>query len=119
MVPDTNLVNYALELTLGIIDVLTIQNLREDQKGLGKGQYINEAKLGHSQQERAKSDSTSSLPQNLGPVCTKTDTKDASKLHLGRTLYGWKAKEIRFLAQLVLTSNSFGVNRNCQKQVSV
>jgi hypothetical protein len=57
------------------MDVLMIRNLGEDQKGLEKGQYIKEEKLGRSQQEKAKSDSTSSPPQSSGPVCTKIDTR--------------------------------------------
>ena len=77
-----------------------IRNLGEDQRGLEKGQYIKEEKLGRSQQEKAKFDSTSSPPQSLGPVCTKTDAQDASELRLGCTLYGWKYKETRFSTQL-------------------
>jgi hypothetical protein len=82
------------------MDVLMIRNLREDQQGLGKGQDIKEDKLGRSQQEKVKYDSTSSPPRNPGPVCTKTDTQDASELRLGWVLYGWKPKEIRFPIQL-------------------
>jgi hypothetical protein len=33
----SNVVNCALELKLGAMDVLIIRNIREDQKGLGKG----------------------------------------------------------------------------------
>jgi hypothetical protein len=57
-----------LELTLCAMDVLMIRNLGEDHKGLGKGQDIKEEKLGRSQQEKAKSDSTSSPPRSSGPV---------------------------------------------------
>jgi hypothetical protein len=57
-----------------------IRNLGEDQQGLGKGQDVKEEKLGRSQQEKAKSDSTSSPPRSLGPVCTKMDAQDASEL---------------------------------------
>jgi hypothetical protein len=56
------LINCVLELTLGAIDVLMIRNLGEDQQGLGKGQDVKEEKLGCSQQEKVKSDSTSSPP---------------------------------------------------------
>jgi hypothetical protein len=56
-----------------------IRNLGEDQQGLEKSQDIKEEKLGRSQQEKAKSDSTSSPP----PVCTKTDAQDATELRLG------------------------------------
>jgi hypothetical protein len=63
-------------------------------------QDVKEEKLGRSQQEKAKSDSTSSPPWIPGPVCTKTDTHDASKLRLGWALYEWKDKEIIFLTQL-------------------
>jgi hypothetical protein len=81
------------------MDVLIIRNLGEEQQGLGKGQYVKEEKLGCSQQERVKFDSTLSLPYCLGPFYTKTDPQDASKLRLGRTLYGWKANEISFPTQ--------------------
>jgi hypothetical protein len=81
---------------LGVMDVLMIRNLREDQQGLDKCQDIKEDKLGRSQQEKAKSESTSSPPQSSGPICIKTDAYDASELRLGWALYGWKAKEIRF-----------------------
>jgi hypothetical protein len=82
------------------MDVLLIRNLGEDQQGLGKGQDVKEEKLGRSQQKKVKSYSTSSPPQSPGPVYTKTDAQDASKLILGWTLYGWKAKEISFPTQL-------------------
>jgi hypothetical protein len=76
----SNLVNYVLELMLDAMDVLMIRNLGEDQRGLEKGQYIKEEKLGRSQQEKAKSDSTSSPPRSSGSVCTKMDVQDASKI---------------------------------------
>jgi hypothetical protein len=57
-----------------------IRNLGEDHQELGKGQDIMEQKLGRSQQEKAKSDSTSSPPRSPGPVCTKMDAKDTSDL---------------------------------------
>jgi hypothetical protein len=82
------------------MDVLMIRNLGEDQQGLEKSQDIREEKLGRSQQEKAKSDSTSSLPRSSGPVCTKMDTQDAFELRLGWALYGWKYKEICFPTQL-------------------
>jgi hypothetical protein len=69
----SNLVNYVLELTLVAIDILMIRNLGEDQQGLEKRQDIEEEKLGRSEQEKAKSDSTSSPPRSSGPICTKTD----------------------------------------------
>jgi hypothetical protein len=40
-----------------------IRNIGEDQQGLGKGQDVKEEKLGRSQQEKVKSDSTSSPPR--------------------------------------------------------
>jgi hypothetical protein len=52
------LVNCVLELMLGAMHVLMIRNLGEDEKELGKGQDVKEEKLGRSQQEKAKSDST-------------------------------------------------------------
>jgi hypothetical protein len=82
------------------MDVLMIRNLGEDQQGLGKDQDVKKEKLGRSQQEKAKSDSTSSPPLSLGLVCTKTDAQDASELLLGWNLYRWKAKEILFPTHL-------------------
>jgi hypothetical protein len=82
------------------MDVLMIRNLGEDQQGLGGGQHVKEEKLGRSQQEKAKSDSTTSPPLSPGPVCTKMNAQDASELRLGWALYGWKAKAIRFPTQL-------------------
>jgi hypothetical protein len=97
------LVNCILELMLYAMDVFMIRNLGEDHQGLGKCQYVKEKKLGRSQQEKAKSDSTSSPSRSLGPVCTKADAQDASELRLGWALYGWKYKEISFPTQLELT----------------
>jgi hypothetical protein len=59
------------------MDVLIIWNLGEDQQGLGKGQDFNEEKLGRSQQEKAKSNSTLYPPRSLGlvngrPGCIQT-----------------------------------------------
>jgi hypothetical protein len=76
-------INCVLELMLGDMDVLMIRNLKDDHPGLSKGQYVKEEKLGHSQQEKVKSNLTSSPPRSLGPVCTKTDAQDASELRLG------------------------------------
>jgi hypothetical protein len=56
-----------------------IRNLREDYQVLYKFQDVKEEKLGRSQHEKAKSDSTLSPPRSPGPVCTKTDAQDASK----------------------------------------
>jgi hypothetical protein len=58
---------------LGVMDVLMIRNLGEDEQGLYKGQDIKEEKLGRSQQEKVKFDPTSSPPWSSGQVCTKTD----------------------------------------------
>jgi hypothetical protein len=68
------LVQCILELTLCAMDVLMIRNLGEDHEELRKCQDVKEVKLGFSQQEKAKSDSTSSPPRSLGLVCTKIDT---------------------------------------------
>jgi hypothetical protein len=57
-----------------------IRNLGKDQQGLEKGQHIKEEKIGRSQQEKVKSDSTSSPPRSSGPVYTKTDVQVASEL---------------------------------------
>ena len=81
------------------MDVLMIRNLGEDQQGLEKRQDIEEEKLGRSEHEKAKSDSTTSPPRSPGPVCTKMNAQDASELRLGWALYGWKAKEIIFPTQ--------------------
>jgi hypothetical protein len=45
------------------MDVLMIRNLVENHQGLEKCQDVKEEKLGCSQQEKAKSDSTSSPPR--------------------------------------------------------
>jgi hypothetical protein len=82
------------------MDVLMIRNLGEDHKGLRKGQDIKEEKIGRSQQEKAKSDSTLSPRRSPGPVYTKTDVQNASELLFGWALYGWKDKEISFPIQL-------------------
>jgi hypothetical protein len=82
------------------MDVLMIRNLGEDHQGLIKGQDVKEEKLGHSQQEKAKFDSTSSPPWSPWSVYTKTDAQGASDLRLGWALYGWKAKDIRFPSKL-------------------
>jgi hypothetical protein len=74
------LVNCILELTLCAMDVLMVRNLGEDHQGLGKGQDIKEEKIGRSQQEKAKSDSTSSPSRSPRLVYTKTDVQDASEL---------------------------------------
>jgi hypothetical protein len=55
-----------------------IRNLGEDQQRLEKGQDIKEEKLGHSQQEKVKSNPTLSPPRSSGLVCTKMDAQDAS-----------------------------------------
>jgi hypothetical protein len=72
------LVNCILKLTLCVMDGLMIRNLGEDHQGLGKGQDIKEEKLERSQQEKAKSDSTSSLPLSPRPVSLKW----APRMHL-------------------------------------
>jgi hypothetical protein len=69
------------------MDVLMIRNHGEYQQGLGKGQGDKEEKLGRSQKEKAKSDSTSSPPRSLGSVYTKMDVQDAYELRLYIGLY--------------------------------
>jgi hypothetical protein len=54
--------------------VLMIRNHGEDKKRLDKGQGDKEENLGHSQQEEAKSNSTSSPAWRTGPVYTKANT---------------------------------------------
>jgi hypothetical protein len=51
-----------------------IKNLGEDKKDLKKSQDVKDEKLGCSQQEGAKSDSTSTPPRSPGPVYTKPDS---------------------------------------------
>jgi hypothetical protein len=89
-----------LELMICAMYILMIRNLVEDHKILGKGHDVNEEKLERSQQEKAKSNSTSSPPRSPGPICTKMDVQNASKLQFGWALYGWKYKEISFPTQL-------------------
>jgi hypothetical protein len=48
----SNLVNCVFELRLGVMDVLLIRNLKEDQQVLGKGHGFREEKQGHPQQGR-------------------------------------------------------------------
>jgi hypothetical protein len=45
----SNLVNYVLEFMLGVMYVLIIRNLGEDQQVLEKGQDIKKKKVGRSQ----------------------------------------------------------------------
>jgi hypothetical protein len=47
----STLVNCVSELTLGVMDVLMIRNLGEDQQGLGKGLVVEEEQQGRPQQE--------------------------------------------------------------------
>ena len=57
-----------------------IRNLGEDQQGLGKGLVVEEEEQGRHNRKEIKSDSTATLSRVLGPVCTKMDTQDASRL---------------------------------------
>jgi hypothetical protein len=77
-----------------------IRNLREDHQRLQKCQDIKEERLRRLQQEKTKSDSTSSPPWSPGPVYTKTDDQYAFELRLGWALHGWKDKKIKFPTQL-------------------
>ena len=60
----------------------------------------------------AQSNSSSSLPRSLGPVCLKLVTKDASGLCFRRSTYGWKANLIRKPIQVVSCQKLFGINGN-------
>jgi hypothetical protein len=82
------LFNCVFELTLGTMDVLMIRNLEEDHQGLKKSQDVKEEKLEHSQQEKAKSDSTSSPLRSPRPVRTKMDAQNTSEFRLDWALYG-------------------------------
>ena len=59
---------------LGVMHVLMIRNLGEDQQGLGKGLGVEE------EQKEIKSDSTATPSRVPGLVCTKMDAQDASGL---------------------------------------
>jgi hypothetical protein len=76
------LVNCVLELTLGAMDVLMIRNLEEDQQGLGKGLGVEEEQQGRHNRKEIKSDSAATPSRVPGPVCTKMDAQDASRLRL-------------------------------------
>ena len=64
----------------------------------------------------AQSNSSSSLPRPLGPVCLKLVTQDASGLHFWRSIYGWKANFIRKPIQVVSHQKTFGINGNHQNK---
>jgi hypothetical protein len=81
----STLVNCVLELTLGAMDVLMIRNLGEDQQGLGKDLGVEEEQQGRHNRKEIKSDSAATPSRVPGPVCTKMDTQDVSRLRLRRT----------------------------------
>ena len=60
----------------------------------------------------SQSNSSSSLPWTLGPVCLKLVTQDASGHHFQRSIYGWKANLIRKLIQVVSHQKPFRINGN-------
>ena len=60
----------------------------------------------------AQSNSSSSLPRPLGPVCLKLVIQDASGLRFPRSTYGWKANLIMKPIQVVLRQKLFGINGN-------
>jgi hypothetical protein len=62
-----------------------IRNLGEDQQGLGKGLGVEEQQQGRHNRKEIKSDSAATLSRVPGPVCTKMDTQDASRLRLQYT----------------------------------
>jgi hypothetical protein len=81
----STLVSCVSELMLGAMDVLMIRNLGEDQQGLGKGLGVEEEKQGRHKRKEIKSDSAATPSRVSGPVCTKMDAQDASRLRLRRT----------------------------------
>jgi hypothetical protein len=76
----STLVDCVSELTLGAMDVLMIRNLGEDQRGLGKGLCVEEEQQGRHNRKEIKSDSAATPSRVPGPVCTKMDAQDASRL---------------------------------------
>jgi hypothetical protein len=82
----STLVNCVSELTLGVMDVLMIRILGEDQQGLGKGLGVEEEEQqGPHNRKEIKSDSAATPSRVPGPVCTKMDAQDSSGLQLRRT----------------------------------
>ena len=70
-----------------------------------------EANLVRVPEVEAQSNSSSSLPQNPGPVCLKLVTQDAFGFHFRRSTYGWKDNLIRKPIQVVSCQKLFGINR--------
>jgi hypothetical protein len=62
-----------------------IRNLGEDQQGLEKGLGVEEERQGHHNRKEIKSDSAATPSRVPGPVCTKMDAQDVSRLRLQRT----------------------------------
>ena len=60
-----------------------------------------------------QSNSSSSLPRPLGPVCLKLVTQDVSELCFRWSTYGWKANLIRKPIQMVPRQKLLGIHRNC------
>jgi hypothetical protein len=80
----STLANCVLELTLGVIDVLMIRNLGEDQQGLGKCQGVEKEQQGRPQQEGHQVRLDCESISSPWPTCTKMDAQDASRLDCGR-----------------------------------
>jgi hypothetical protein len=53
------------------------------------------------------------LVRTAGRGRTKMDAQATYGLRLGRSIYGWKAKEISFPMPQELRQNTFGVDGNC------
>jgi hypothetical protein len=69
-------------MVLGAMDVLLIRNFIEDSKDLGKAKvWRRRSKCVHNRKE-IKSDSVAIPSRVRGPVCTKIDVQDASRLRL-------------------------------------
>ena len=64
------------------------------------------------QKPKARSHMISSLSRPPGPVYLKLVTRDTSRLHFRRSIYGWKANLIRKPIQVVSHQNLFVINRN-------
>jgi len=76
-------------------DVILLRNIEEGHEELGGSVEAQKTSKDVQHKRKARSNSTSSLPRPLGPVCIKTDSQDASGLYFRRSTYGWKDNFIR------------------------
>ena len=71
-----------------------------------------QAKIEFKAQSTLKSDLFASPVRTAGAGLTKTDAQATYGLRFGRSIYRWKAKEIRFPTQLIPYQNTLGVDAN-------